>query len=344
MKVVVCGTGFGRIYLRGIAADPRFELAGILARGSERSRVCADEYGVPLYTSAEEVPDVDLVCVVVPNGVGGGPGAHLAQEFLERGIGVLLEHPIHARELADCVRVATRRQVPFHLNTFYVHLEPVRRFLAGAKELLKTQQPLYVEATGAVHVSYDLLDIVGHTVGALNPWALADPPEVPARVLGATTGRFPYRTLDAVIGGVPVTLRIHNDVDPRDPDHHTHLHHRVVLGTDAGTLTLASTHGPVLWSPSMQVPKDGELATVPGVVPIGPPTAPSVRETFDSVWPAGVRHALDFEQSKGMQYYLTLSKLWEDLINRLGYPVEVSNPPVRPVPADDLIAAVEGAR
>ncbi len=40
LRVVVCGTTFGRVYLRGIAQLPEeFELVGILARGSDNAAV-----------------------------------------------------------------------------------------------------------------------------------------------------------------------------------------------------------------------------------------------------------------------------------------------------------------
>ncbi|WP_067463328.1 Gfo/Idh/MocA family oxidoreductase [Nocardia amamiensis] len=351
MKVIVCGTGFGRVYLRALERPP-FELAGILARGSERSRACARQYGVPLYTDAENVPDVDLVCVAVPSGVGGGPGAELAQAFLSRRIPVLLEHPVRADELAECLRVAARERTMFAVNTFYVHLAPVRRFLTAARRLLAQQPPLFVDASCAVQVSYDLLDIVGQALGGLSPWALGEPLEPSPQLTGLARSPFGDRSLHAVMSGVPVTLRVHNQVVPDDPDHPTHLRHQVSLGTEAGTLVLTATHGPVLWCPSIHVPKDnGTFSLVgvddtPTVSALGPAAGPSVREVFDEVWPDGVRHSLlAMRQSiadatdplAAGQYHLTLSRLWSDLTRRLGYPESVPRDPAAPIRAEDLL-------
>ncbi|WP_280312927.1 hypothetical protein [Nocardia abscessus] len=36
-KVVVCGTSFGRVYLRAVHEDPTVELAGVVSRGSAAS-------------------------------------------------------------------------------------------------------------------------------------------------------------------------------------------------------------------------------------------------------------------------------------------------------------------
>lgn len=365
MRVLVCGTGFGRVYLRALEdSSGDYELAGILARGSERSRTLATRYGVPLHTDPTTVgPDIDLACVVVPNAAGGGPGAALAQALMSRGIPVLLEHPVHAAELADCLRAAHTHRTVFAVTTFYENLVPVRRFLAAARTLLARVPATSVDASFAVHVAYDLLDIIGQALDGLRPWALADPPPVPARlreVADPDRGGFAHRCLDGVIAGVPTTLRVHNHVDSGDPDHPSHLQHRVSLGSAAGTLVLASTHGPVLWCPAMSVPRDeqGTLApeTVaicgPGVSPIGPATAPGVRETFDHVWPDGVRHALNrmrraIEEGRDPrphgQYQLTLSRLWSDLTGRLGYPIPVRQPPTVVVHATELAEAARDA-
>ena len=77
-RVVVCGTGFGRVYLsafREPGPDFPFRLTGVLGRGSARSKACAQRYGVPLLTDPDEVPrHADLACVVVPKASAAGRG------------------------------------------------------------------------------------------------------------------------------------------------------------------------------------------------------------------------------------------------------------------------------
>jgi thiazolinyl imide reductase len=106
LNVVVCGTRFGQVYLSALArCRQRYRLGGVVARGSARSVALAEEYGVPLYRSVEDLPrDVDAACVAVSGSVGGGPGGRLVQELMERGVRVLQEHPLHPKELADCLR------------------------------------------------------------------------------------------------------------------------------------------------------------------------------------------------------------------------------------------------
>ncbi|MDX3387668.1 Gfo/Idh/MocA family oxidoreductase [Streptomyces niveiscabiei] len=353
-RVVVCGTGFGRVYLsafREPGPEFPFRLTGVLGRGSARSKACAERYGVPLLTDPDDVPALaDLACVVVPNGVGGGEGAALAQRLMDQGVHVLHEHPIHRVELAACLRSARANGVQYRLNTFYPHLAPVRRFLAAARHLAGRQELLYAEGACAIHVAYDLVDILGQALGGLRPWQFTGP----------APGGGPFSTLEGRLNGVPVTLRVLNQLDPEDPDNHTHLLHRAALGFSGGTLTLASTHGPVLWSPALPAPRgdDGELdfdseahrlVRLPSVQPVGPAEAPTHREVYTEVWPEGVRRALRAmagaagageDPLRAGQYHLTLSEIWEDLTARLGYPELVRRPAPEPVTAPDLVAAV----
>ena len=352
MKVLVCGTGFGRIYLRA-ATHPPFAVAGILARGSDRSRMCARHYDVPLFTTPDQIPGgIDLACVVVPSGVGGGPGAELARTLLSRDIPVLLEHPVRGDELADCLRTAAERRIAFGVNTFYVHVQPVRRFLDAAQRLLRQQPAVSVQARCAVQVSYDLLDIIGQTLGGLSPSAHGEPLDISPRLSGLARTDITERSIDTVIAGVPVHLRVNNQFVPGGPDHPTHLHHQVALVTEAGTLELTGTHGPVLWKPAVHLPQDNDtfcldgVGDTPTVSCLGPSEACGVREVFDTVWPEGVRHSLlamrqmiadDTDPMITGQYHLTLSRLWTDLTRRLGYPHPVHRAPAAPVAVGDLI-------
>lgn len=357
-RVVVCGALFGQVYLRAFALPGvPFELAGILARGSDRSRGVAEHHGVPLFTDVGQIPDdVEMACVVVRGGLLGGPGVGLAKALMARGIHVLQEHPLHHDELADCLRTARRHRVTYHLNPFYTNTAPVRRFLGAVAELRRRQAPLWLDAACGFQVAYSLLDIVGQALGTVRPWHLGELAAVPA---GLRPGAdVPFRSLDGVIGGVPVTLRIQNQMDPADPDNYAHLMHRMVVGTEAGNLELVGTHGPVVWSPRPDFPRavrdpaatphfdysdpDAEALRshldVPSAGVLGRPDAPSYREIFEDVWPAGVAHALlrlrrdalagDPAARRG-QYHLTLCQLWQEITTRLGPPELVQAPAPR---------------
>lgn len=351
VRVVVCGALFGQVYLRAFGRPGTdLELAGILARGSERSRAVADLHGVPLWTDIDQIPsDVRIACVVVRGGLLGGPGVELAKALMARGLHVLEEHPLHHDELADCLRTARKQGVTYHLNPFYTNTLPVRRFVAAAHELLRRRPPLYVDAACGFQVAYSLLDILGRALGTVRPWTFGALAESPADLSAATPLDVPFRSLDGVIGGVPCTLRIQNQMDPADPDNYAHLMHRVVIGTEAGNLELVGTHGPIVWSPRPDFPRavrdpaarahfdytgpDPEALRghleVPSAGVLGPAEAPGYREIFESVWPDGVAHALarlrrdatagDPGTRRG-QYHLTLCRLWQEITIRLGPP------------------------
>jgi pyochelin biosynthetic protein PchG len=335
-KAVVCGTKFGRVYLAAFARDDcPFELAGVLGRGSERSRACARHYGVPLYTGPDQVPsEVEAACVVVSAAVNGGRGAELAQALMARGIHVLQEHPLHHDELADCLRTARRQGVLYRLNSHYPYVPPVRRFIDLAQRLLARQQPLFVDAQVAFQVTYTLFDILGRALGAVGPWGFGELADLPARLTGVN---HPYRSLDGVFAGVPLTLRLQNELTPAEPDNYSHLFHRITIGTEGGHLTLANTHGPVLWSPRPHLA--GEMESLvrfedASATHLDLPSAelmtdtgPSYRDILGTLWPAGTAAAMaDFwaavqrrdDPARDGQYHLALTRVTKDVTQRFG--------------------------
>lgn len=61
LKVLVCGTNFGRVYLKGLErCGDKFKIAGIFSHGSTQSKQEAEKYGVPLITDLNEVSKKDF--------------------------------------------------------------------------------------------------------------------------------------------------------------------------------------------------------------------------------------------------------------------------------------------
>ncbi|WP_031074642.1 bifunctional Gfo/Idh/MocA family oxidoreductase/class I SAM-dependent methyltransferase [Streptomyces sp. NRRL WC-3742] len=347
LRVVVCGTTFGQFYLAALAALPEeFEIAGVLARGGERSVECARRYGVPLYTDPDGLPgDIDLACVVVRSGAMGGVGTVLALKLLGRGVHVLQEQPVHHDDLAACLREAHRRGVRYRLGDLYVRLPAVRRFTTAARRLLERRPALYLDAACSVQVAFPLVHLLGDALGTLRPWKLE-----------ALPSQGPFGLLTGTVGGVPATLRVQNEVDPADPDNHVHLLHRVTLGTAAGSLTLTDPHGPVLWSPRLHIPGavkerfdfdgpgTGHLAE-PTTTVLGPAEPPRYRDALGADWPAAIgadllalRAAVLGEPGaeRPEQYHLALTRMWQDVTARLGYPALRPGQRHEPLPVGDL--------
>lgn len=363
-RVVVAGARFGQVYLEALGnPNQPFELAGVLAGGSERSQACARRYNVPLFTDPEQIPeDVRLACVVIRGGLLGGKGSQIAQALMARGLHVLQEHPLHHDELAQNLKAARRNKVVYQLNPFYTHTAPVRRFVGAARELLARQRPLYVDAACGFQLAYSLLDILGMAIGGVRPWSFGQMTVLDPEIAAATNLDIPFRSLDGVLAGVPITLQVQNQMDPADPDNYAHLMHRVSIGTEAGNLTLLSTHGPVVWTARPDFPREVaendakphyESALddddVPSAIVLGPAQVPSYLHVFRSVWPEGIVHAVSELQAaadagedplrKG-QYHLSLCQLWQDLTLRLGPPQLLGSRPPQMLTNDDLRALV----
>lgn len=352
-RVVVAGTTFGQVYLKGVASTPGFELAGILGRDSDRTVRLAKRWDVPTYRTVDDLPsDVDIVAVVVRSGAIGGAGTELAKAALARGLHVIQEQPVHPDELADCLRTANAHGARYYLNSFYLHLDPVRRFVSVARDLLAKRVPLFVDAMCAIQTVYPLMDILGAALGGVRPWRFDPPAPKPPRA--------PYDAAHGMIAGVPLTLRVQNQLNPADPDNHAHVLFRIAIGTDAGVLTLADTHGPVLWSPRLHAPRDaaGDLVldssgltpvegfSLTGAAPIGPTEAVPFGKLMETAWPAAVGQALNqlvattADRAKLIQGEVSVCRAVEDLVRVFGRPESINPVPARPLPVEALSSKV----
>jgi len=351
LRVVVAGTGFGRVYLDAVAQDPAFTLSGILARGSIYSADCAKRWRVPLYTRAVQIPDdTDIVCVVLRSGATGGNGSDIAQNLLARGIHVLQEHPVHAAEIADNLRAARQGNAAYAVNTLYPNLRPVRQFLSAAAWLRQRQRPRFIDAACNSQVAYPLLDIIGNAAGSLRPWSF--------QALDVQTAH-PFRSLSASIAGIPVTLRVQNQVDPQDPDNHGLLMHRMEMGFDAGVLSLADTHGPVLWNARLHAPRENngrlrmagngtERLAVSTVTRLDDVPISSYHDVFARLWPDAVvaaLHALRADiadpkrRIRSGLWAQSVSLAWRDLTAQLGMPTLIQPDAPESLNPQDLVHA-----
>ena len=83
-SVLVCGSGFGKIYLNAISKMEDFYISGILGSGSKRTKMLADELEVPYFEDANDDRIIaDLACVIIPNSGAGGRGFEVAKSLLK---------------------------------------------------------------------------------------------------------------------------------------------------------------------------------------------------------------------------------------------------------------------
>lgn len=329
-QILVCGTRFGKIYLKAIAESKEYELMGILGKGSDRSRLLSKNLNVPMYTDIKEInQNVDAACVVVPNAAGGGNGANIAKSILAKGIPTLLEHPAHEVEIVNCIRESG--SAAFMLNPFYRYIKPIRDFLEAAQIISKHAHLINASLECAIHVLYDGIDILGCALGGLSTWKLGNVAESYTTSMAGGGNRV----ISGIIGMVPVTFIVNTNVDRNDIDHPLHLYHRIELTFSTGRLCLVNTHGPVIWLPFLHMPRDEygtlsinveEEVNIPSGVTIGNVMLPSVKETFEQIWPDAVKKALEilFKQNRTekmsmAQYQIYVSKLWSEICQKVGY-------------------------
>ncbi|MDR0270436.1 bifunctional Gfo/Idh/MocA family oxidoreductase/class I SAM-dependent methyltransferase [Paenibacillus sp.] len=351
LRTVVVGSRFGQFYIEALKSlSDKFELVGLLAKGSVRSKKCADSYGIPLYTEVEQLPDqIDLACVVLRSGVMGGQGTDVSLQLLKRGIHVIQEQPVHYKDLASCFRVAQQHGVFFYTGDLYVHLPSVRRFIACTCEMLERQSARYIDISCATQVSFPLMHILFEALPTIRPWKI----EHVIKDVG------PLQVLTGTLGDIPVILRAHNEVDPNDPDNHLHLLHRLTIGVDGGSLSLIDIHGPVSWHPQLHVP-DGyhipsglsietpEYMLEHSSQTLGPNSTSSYKEILMKEWPRAIGrdllamremiqggNARTASAQRGQQELL-YSRQWQELMNALGYPVLRPNRLHQPLKASVL--------
>lgn len=254
-KVLVCGTNFGKFYLSALLkGNSCFCLDGIFAKGSKRSRMIADELDVNLYTSIDKIPaSIDIACVVVKSTILGGQGTGLSAELLKRGINVIQEHPVHSADIGQCFKTAQDNGVNYHINSHFVHVKPVKIFIDYVAKTVKYERPLFVDVSTSL--IYSTIDIIGQALGKIEPFEFCSPTEWTDSATSAMeTDILPFKCLQGVIGGVPVTFKLQNYFDPDDLDQNYLIMHRISIGSESGNTTLLSSHGPVVWTQGYPVP------------------------------------------------------------------------------------------
>ena len=251
------------------------------------------------------------------------------KSILAKGIPTLLEHPAHEVEIVNCIRESG--SAAFMLNPFYRYIKPIRDFLEAAQIISKHAHLINASLECAIHVLYDGIDILGCALGGLSTWKLGNVAESYTTSMAGGGNRV----ISGIIGMVPVTFIVNTNVDRNDIDHPLHLYHRIELTFSTGRLCLVNTHGPVIWLPFLHMPRDEygtlsinveEEVNIPSGVTIGNVMLPSVKETFEQIWPDAVKKALEilFKQNRTekmsmAQYQIYVSKLWSEICQKVGY-------------------------
>lgn len=263
------------------------------------------------------------------------PSASKKKVICERNKGITNQSRIQQRfvkyevEIVNCIRESG--SAAFMLNPFYRYIKPIRDFLEAAQIISKHAHLINASLECAIHVLYDGIDILGCALGGLSTWKLGNVAESYTTSMAGGGNRV----ISGIIGMVPVTFIVNTNVDRNDIDHPLHLYHRIELTFSTGRLCLVNTHGPVIWLPFLHMPRDEygtlsinveEEVNIPSGVTIGNVMLPSVKETFEQIWPDAVKKALEilFKQNRTekmsmAQYQIYVSKLWSEICQKVGY-------------------------
>ncbi|MBR1692655.1 MAG: Gfo/Idh/MocA family oxidoreductase [Lachnospiraceae bacterium] len=332
-KAIICGTRFGQFYIEALRRIPDIELVGVLARGSRRSQSCAEHYHLSLFNRIEEIPgEVELACVAVKSEVMGGNGNRLALELMKRGIHVLFEQPIHFKEAAHCFRAAQQYRVKFAVADLYTRLGAVKNFRENVMRISEKEKPLYVHVDFATQVSYPLMHLLSELLPGLRNW----------KVQGEIKETAPFQLLSVLADGTQVTFRAHNEADQADMDGYLHLFFQITAGYSGGRLSLLDPHGPVLWQPRVHFPEEELIPAAltenappgmeePNVCVLYSEEALTQREIFTDRWCEALREEIeafseliDCEdragEAKRLQKQVFYGQMWQQLMQRLGYP------------------------
>lgn len=332
---IVVGATFGAVYAEALASpDSPVDLVGLVSTGSAASAALSDRLGVPLFTDLDRLPNVDIAFVVVRSGVVGGDGVAICEQLMARGIHVMQEQPVHGDEILSLLRTAKANSVLYAVNDFYSRVAPMRQFIDAAQTLENKAGIQYIHARSAIHVSYPLFTILSTIVGPLTPARIMLAPRNESAQSSFAAGRL-------LLGDVTVDLLIQNELCATDPDNHTRLLHTITVGSEAGELVLAHTHGCTRWHRRPRA--DVAAAALPISEPVGVDYQPTAAEVRNQLWPNAVRlAALDFVESVDRsrtplsQRFIRATRLWSDFTSALG-PATLINPqPATPISAADL--------
>lgn len=227
-RVLIVGAKFGEMYLNAFMQPPEgLELVGLLAQGSARSRELAHAFGIPLYTSPEQITRMpDIACIVVRSTVAGGTGTQLARHFLTRGVHVIQEHPLHPDDISSLQTLAQEQGCCYWVNTFYPHTRAGRTWLRDAQQLRRclAKTPPVVHATTSRQLLYSTLDLLLLALGV-------DAAAVECDVVGSFSD---FHCLRLFWPEGEACLLLQRYLDPDDPDMHSLIMHRLLLGWPEG--------------------------------------------------------------------------------------------------------------
>ncbi len=320
-RIVVCGTGFGSLYLDAIAKDSDLDVIGILSKGSSQSMELAKKNGVPLYTDVDAVPwqECDLALVAVKSLISGGSGGKLAQKILEQGVSVLQEQPVHWQEVKTLQQVAKEHGCTYSINNFYRELPAVKQMIIEARKLREQTILSELFVTCSFQVLYPVLDILDE---------IFEPLEL-ERVELLSKQRLVV--LQGIINRIPFHLQLYHEYNPVNLDDSMAVMFRMDFETNGGNLVLTDPQGMLLWQSHFLMPFDEnhrfdraceQLYEYAPVRILSEPTCECYGDLYDVLWPNAMAESIKaFGKEPERLENLTLQ--WNEIGKVAGMPIKI---------------------
>lgn len=314
LQVLLCGAKYGQVYLPAIYQKKGFELAGIVARGSDQSIRLAEQYGVPFYTSIEQVDEpIDIACVAI-NETAGTP---IARQLLHKGIATLVEHPVSATHIQQLIAAAENADTRVHINSHFAELPPVAEFIRLAQKLNQSHAPLIINICCNSRTLFSTIDILMRCFGLIQLDELSISPMNDYR-------NCTMRLRGDSVANVSCTLTYQQWRYEQDNSLDSPLGHQITLTYPQGVLQLGGSFGPCMWFPSL-------ASGAPLKLPLCQPTSASrnVTPTLQTVieWRKYANQqalaqlcmpAIEQPKHCSSTYMMHLCDLWSRLFAQLG--------------------------
>ena len=116
---------------------------------------------------------IDIVIIVIRSAIVGGKGSEIAKYFLNKGVHVIQEQPVHSDDIVQSLKTMRNQDCLYMINTFYPYIETVKIYSICSKISRKCSLK-YIEASCSIQVLYPLLDILNQSLEGLSPASLHD--------------------------------------------------------------------------------------------------------------------------------------------------------------------------
>jgi len=234
-NVILCGSNYGSVYIDVIDSCEHLKLVGVLSKGSTASQNLALQNNVPLITTIEDNelnPDIAIVSATA------SANQAIASSFLERGVKVLLEHPISSNDLKRVIESSEKGNTPFLLNTHFPYSKPARKFIEKCNFISTHSNLEHIEITVNSRTLFSMLDILTSIL-----------PTNDIEISSITRTSEKYCLFILKSGNVSITVNYQNWINLHDDSSDCPVGHAIRAIFTHGNLSMMGSFGPLMWSP-----------------------------------------------------------------------------------------------